>query len=60
MLQLKSKVMLIVIVDWRSTPTTHMVPPSGLDFLRGVTDLYIQQTVELVDSKLLSFCIFVL
>jgi len=60
MLQLKLKVMFIVIVDWRSTTSNHMVPPSGLDFLRGVTDLYIQQTVELVDSKLLSFCISVL
>lgn len=34
---------------WTSTTANHMVPPSGLDFLRGVTDLYIQQTVELID-----------
>jgi len=59
MLKLKQKLMFIVLVDWRSTPANHMVPPSGLDFLRNVTDLYIQQTVELIDSKLLSFCIFV-
>jgi hypothetical protein len=48
--------MLIFVVDWRSTTATHMVPPSGLDFLRGVDELHIQQTVELVDRKfLLSF-----
>ncbi|GFG40159.1 hypothetical protein Cfor_02282 [Coptotermes formosanus] len=41
--------MFIVIVDWRSTTATHIIPPSGLDFLRGVTELCIQQTVELVD-----------
>lgn len=39
----------ISTLDWRSTTSNHMVPPSGLDFLRGVTDLYIQQTVELID-----------
>ncbi|PSN38929.1 hypothetical protein C0J52_11870 [Blattella germanica] len=36
-------------VDWHSTSMTHMVPPSGLDFLRGVNELQIQQTVELMD-----------
>ncbi|KAJ9593743.1 hypothetical protein L9F63_014716 [Diploptera punctata] len=36
-------------LDWVSTNMTHMIPPSGLDFLRGVTELQIQQTVELVD-----------
>jgi hypothetical protein len=45
------------IEDWRSTTASHMVPPSGLDFLRGVNELYIQQTVELVDRKLLLVCI---
>lgn len=39
----------ISTLDWRSTTANHMVPPSGLDFLRSVTELYIQQTVELVD-----------
>lgn len=39
----------ISTMDWRSTTVNHMVPPSGLDFLRGVNELYIQQTVELVD-----------
>ena len=38
-------------VDWVSTTMNHMVPPSGLDFLRGVTELQIQQTVELDDSE---------
>ncbi|KAJ9593742.1 hypothetical protein L9F63_014715, partial [Diploptera punctata] len=39
----------IATVDWVSTTSTHMIPPSGLDFLRGVTELQIQQTVELDD-----------
>jgi hypothetical protein len=51
--------MLLVIVDWRSTTANHMVPPSGLDFLRGVNEIFIQQTVELVDRKLLVVCISV-
>ncbi|XP_069673842.1 phospholipid scramblase 2-like [Periplaneta americana] len=39
----------ISTMGWQSTSLNHMVPPSGLDFMRGVVEVSIQQTVELID-----------
>ncbi|KAJ8735811.1 hypothetical protein PYW07_007431 [Mythimna separata] len=36
-------------LDWRSTPRGQFIPVNGLDFLIGVSNLLIQQTVELTD-----------
>ncbi|XP_047018924.1 uncharacterized protein LOC124629539 [Helicoverpa zea] len=36
-------------VDWRSNSRGQFIPVHGLDFLIGVTNLLIQQTVELTD-----------
>ncbi|XP_063218939.1 phospholipid scramblase 1-like isoform X2 [Bacillus rossius redtenbacheri] len=36
-------------VDWRTTNTTHIIPLSGLEFLDGLQQICIQQTVELND-----------
>lgn len=38
-------------VDWQSTEQSQFIPVSGLDFLIGVENLIIQQTIELSDSK---------
>ncbi|KAK9890333.1 hypothetical protein WA026_010430 [Henosepilachna vigintioctopunctata] len=39
----------ISTIDWTSSPTSHFVPLSGLDFLTDVENLLIQQSVELSD-----------
>lgn len=40
-------------IDWRSTDRAQFIPIHGLDFLIGITQLQIQQTVELGDSMCL-------
>lgn len=40
-------------VDWQSTNTSQFLPIHSLDFLMGVDQLYIQQSIELNDCMLL-------
>lgn len=36
-------------IDWQSSMTSHFSPLRGLDFLYDISQLIIQQTVELTD-----------
>ncbi|KAJ8885705.1 hypothetical protein PR048_011903 [Dryococelus australis] len=44
-----NKHVFLFTVDWRTTNATHVIPLSGLEFLDGIQQIYIQQTVELTD-----------
>ncbi|XP_065165440.1 phospholipid scramblase 2-like isoform X1 [Atheta coriaria] len=39
----------ISTIDWQSTNSRQVMARDGIDFLRGIDQLYIQQTVELSD-----------
>nr|CAD7571626.1 unnamed protein product [Timema californicum] len=36
-------------VDWRTSNINHTIPLSGLEYLEGIDQVYIEQTVELTD-----------
>jgi len=49
------KLLILLTENWQSTNLPQWIPRSGLEFLRGVERLDIQQTIELHDRKLTSF-----
>lgn len=42
----------VSIIDWHNRDETQFIATTGLDFLNGSSQLFIQQTVELLERKL--------